>query len=487
MITEKNYKEWLEAFPIKPVNAYASALTDYDPADYRMKNTQLRFSESGTILNVRGSLLDILDTVEKTQEFLDAIGGKYEKYGTKKKAWRDDHHVLTAAVGKLQMMLSGEGPKETVTEAEAPLQESTGSDEPNLDDDVPHNALYFGAPGTGKSYAMNRSALYLFGGRMERVTFYADYLHAQFVGSYKPTVNNGNVEYSFQPGPFTRVLVKALNDEGGQAYGLIIEELNRAEAASVFGDLFQLVDRDESGTSQYPVSVSEELKEYLRKALTDSGAKRLGDLVRKAYALEEDVPVESCSAIVIPSNMYIWATMNSADQGVFPLDTAFKRRWSFQYFGIDDNENKLDADIDNTDDWKVFRKALNRKLVAKGVNEDKCMGPFFLNKQELGTSFDEAFKNKVIMYLYEDAARYLRDEFFESGKTLGELFEAWDGDNSNERSNRRKFEAVFGSRVTIGLVDESEESGESDEPHAPETVEAADAAAGTDAAVDQED
>lgn len=307
------------------------------------------------------------------------------------------------------------------------------------------NLIYFGAPGTGKSYALNEEAKMRFHGNVERVTFYADYLHSQFVGSYKPVMadNDTGIRYEFQPGPFTRILVKALEHED-TPYCLIIEELNRAEAASVFGDLFQLLDRDSNGVSQYPVSVSEDFKKYLKDKFTEDkeagakGQKRLNELVRKALYLgpddidakaENNIENNDCGMIVIPSNMYIWATMNSADQGVFPLDTAFKRRWNFRYFPLDDGKEKMCTENDKY--WNGIREAINSKLIALGVNEDKCMGPFFLNEEERNNDFDEAFKNKVIMYLFEDAAKYHKELFAQQNITLSGLFTAWGNDKKS--------------------------------------------------------
>ena len=325
------------------------------------------------------------------------------------------------------------------------------------------NWIFFGAPGTGKSYALNEEAKKQFHGNIERVTFYADYLHSQFVGSYKPVMDaaDKDIEYRFQPGPFARILVEAL-ENADTPYCLIIEELNRAEAASVFGDLFQLLDRDSNGVSQYPVSVSEDFKKYLKdkfdeddKEKEGSGTKgrmRLNELVRDALCAKSDdlddkvkdnIEKLDCNMIVIPDNMYIWATMNSADQGVFPLDTAFKRRWNFRYFRLDDGKEKMCTENDMR--WDGIRRAINAKLIELGVNEDKCMGPFFLNEEERNNDFDDAFKNKVIMYLFEDAAKYHKELFAQQNMTLSNLFTAWGNDKKS----------VFCKDVTKAISDVS--------------------------------
>lgn len=273
--------------------------------------------------------------------------------------------------------------------------------------DYPYNRIVFGAPGTGKSNKLKQDSKELLkdGGSLERVTFYPDYSYSQFVGTYKPvTDSSGEISYKFVPGPFMRVYVEAIKNPN-KPYLLLIEEINRAKVASVFGDVFQLLDRDEEGVSEYDIQTSEDVKKYLIEEL---GA-----------------DIASCDKMKIPSNMFIWATMNSADQGVFPMDTAFKRRWNFEYLGINENEDKLECgsitlgkgEIAKEINWNQLRRAINEKLATDyKLNEDKLMGPFFLSKSvtkgENNDKFIDAFKNKVIMYLYEDAAKQHKSKLF---------------------------------------------------------------------------
>jgi 5-methylcytosine-specific restriction endonuclease McrBC GTP-binding regulatory subunit McrB len=147
------------------------------------------------------------------------------------------------------------------------------------------------------------------------------------------------IAYQYVPGPFMRIYAAAKQNPNNN-YLLLIEEINRANVAAVFGDVFQLLDRNSDGESEYKVAASEDIKKYLAKK-----------------GIYED-------ELSIPSNMYIWATMNSADQGVFPMDTAFKRRWEFEYIGIDDNEYKVkDYEIpinsNQKVNWNELRKAIN--------------------------------------------------------------------------------------------------------------------------------
>ncbi len=287
--------------------------------------------------------------------------------------------------------------------------------------DQARNRIVFGAPGTGKSFTINKERTKLLGEGnetdYERVTFHPDYSYANFVGTYKPVPckdNDGRdtITYEYVPGPFMRVYVNALKNgrtKNVKPYLLIIEEINRANVAAVFGDIFQLLDRDANSVSEYPVQASEDIKKYLTKEL--GGNK------------------EDYAKIKLPNNMFIWATMNSADQGVFPMDTAFKRRWEFTYIGINDNDDDLEgkfvvlgSKISQKVEWNKLRKAINNFLAKQKINEDKQLGPYFIARDIVvpvsGTEinkkkFSDTFKSKVIMYLFEDAAKQKRSNLFE--------------------------------------------------------------------------
>lgn len=274
--------------------------------------------------------------------------------------------------------------------------------------EYPRNRIVFGAPGTGKSFILNsqKDELMEKGGEYERVTFHPNYAYSNFVGTYKPVTKDNVIVYKYVPGPFMRILAKALENsrnikENIKPYLLLIEEINRANVASVFGEVFQLLDRSAKNVSEYSVQISEDIKKYLMDTI---------------HVTESEI-----RELKIPDNMFIWATMNSADQGVFPMDTAFKRRWEFEYIGIDAEELKVEKYLIPVGDfehrryvkWNELRKRINGILLSDEckVNEDKLLGPFFLSPNMLENAcvneerFVKAFESKVIMYLFEDVMK----------------------------------------------------------------------------------
>jgi predicted transport protein len=302
--------------------------------------------------------------------------------------------------------------------------------------DKPRNKIYYGAPGTGKSFKLRDTVLnelHFPESNIKRVTFHPSYSYQQFVGSYKPTPiykaiddsvfglyesNKVNqltsphnkeplIDYSFVPGPFLELLITALLAEKNNSkcnFMLIIEEINRANVASVFGDVFQLLDRNDDGSSEYHITFNTDIRNYL---------------ISKGIDEEE---------IKLPSNFFIWATMNNADQGVMPLDSAFKRRWAFEYIGINDAEEELKGRPikfqNKCLEWNSFRKKINSTLKGK-VNEDKLLGPFFMNKAELLSS--ESVKSKLLLYLREDVLRHNPEYLFlKDLETFSEISAAYD-------------------------------------------------------------
>lgn len=262
---------------------------------------------------------------------------------------------------------------------------------------------------------------------MIRTTFYQDYTNTDFVGQILPKVlPDKSVSYEFNPGPFTLALKKAI-EQPNTPVALVIEELNRGNAASIFGDIFQLLDRDETGKSEYEIT-NVNVQDYLNKCFVD-----------------QKIVFES---IRIPSNLYIVATMNTSDQNVFTLDTAFKRRWLFE---------KIRNKFDNTHLYKGYyipgMDGVTWEELVNGINkfildhpddlssEDKLIGIYFIEKDTLCDKVDDCnnaekkkrFAYKLFEYLWDDVAKFahtdwfgpeiksldqLIDEYMESGKQV---------------------------------------------------------------------
>ena len=313
------------------------------------------------------------------------------------------------------------------------------------------NLIFFGAPGTGKSYRLNKLAVNSFlKDNITRVTFFPDYTYSQFVGCFKPITKyeksddepastlKSYISYEFVPGPFLETYVKAVQNPA-ENYLLIVEEINRANSAGVFGDVFQLLDRDESGRSEYEIAIPREMRDYLGLRLPEyvnNGC--IHDSVK--LLSERERMASEVKRLSLPSNMYIWATMNSADQGVFPMDTAFKRRWDFRYIGIDEGEDavingmplsKITVPCGGREIvWNDLRHAINRFMLSDNlrINEDKLLGPFFIAPSSLTCDkFSQVFKDKVLLYLYEDAGKMKRSRMFRHElKTYSEICDYFD-------------------------------------------------------------
>ncbi|MCU4797757.1 AAA family ATPase [Bacillus cereus] len=259
---------------------------------------------------------------------------------------------------------------------------------PNKDLEKGINKIVYGAPGTGKSYNLGKDCI--------RVTFHPEYTYFDFVGGIKPCKNiqDNKISYEFVPGPFLRVLKEALLNQG-EMHTLVIEEINRANTAAVFGDIFQLLDRDENGWSEYGIE-NKEILDYLNDYPKDM----------EDYTIKE---------IKIPGNLNIFATMNSADQGVFVMDSAFKRRWEFEYRpvsfkGVTHAEQTLEYG-EYKIKWKDFADVINTYLAFRlGINEDKLIGPYFMRENELDDNNKIAYK--LLIYLWDDVVRYDRSELF---------------------------------------------------------------------------
>lgn len=276
-----------------------------------------------------------------------------------------------------------------------------------------YNKIIYGAPGAGKSASVSE----IVGENYIRTVFHPETQYSDFIGCLKPhkDSSSGSVTYSFRKGPFIQILEKSLLNPDIH-YFLVIEELNRANTAAVFGEIFQLLDRDDNGNSEYPILIQDEdLYEALKQTLGSEHT-----LIEKRQ-------------LIIPSNLSIIATMNSSDQAVFPLDTAFKRRWIFEYLPIDfancaTGEVPIHhADLPNVG-WKTLAQTINTILVQLKVVEDKLIGPWFIKDSDLVEGqAEQTFIGKICSYLWDDALKYKnKDEIFRSDiHGYGQLYQRY--------------------------------------------------------------
>ncbi len=376
-----------------------------------------------------------------------------------------------------------------------------GGEESSSDDDTDEEKdkgtiqkILYGCPGTGKSFKVKKrtegldgeKAVYFDkdGKRIERpedeteriktpsnifrTTFHPDYDYATFVGTYKPLMKRPKgseddetvkeeLSYDFVPQVFTKAYVRAwksweddtLEDENKKVF-LIIEEINRGNCAQIFGDLFQLLDRKD-GFSEFPIIPDAELGKYLK---------------------DEKVPYDS---LRLPPNLHIYATMNTSDQSLFPMDSAFKRRWSMEYVPI--KYEKTAAETYNlklygTDyKWTEFLRLVNAKILEATNSEDKQMGEFFIKKPQIT---ENEFINKVMFYLWNDvckdlfnATRMSKNYFLRDGKdtffTFAELYSGRHRKNQPDKDPKEliiDFMAYLKSEAADNLNDQANEQGE---------------------------
>ena len=289
--------------------------------------------------------------------------------------------------------------------------------------------IYYGAPGTGKSKAIKDLT---FGESVIRTTFHPDSDYASFVGTYKPiteevvlrdcygkkviddetkeVVKEERIAYKFIPQAFLEAYVEAWKKLGsGKKQYLIIEEINRGNCAQIFGDLFQLLDRNEYGFSDYPIVADKDMQKYLKNEF-EGWEITNKDEINQLYGEANMVNlIMKGERLVLPSNLYIWATMNTSDQSLFPIDSAFKRRWDWKYVPIREGRDKeTNAKLNwyiNTGDkqynWWSFISKVNELIGSLTNSEDKKLGYFFCKAKD-GEIDADLFVSKVIFYLWND-------------------------------------------------------------------------------------
>ncbi|WP_200813128.1 McrB family protein [Helcococcus massiliensis] len=282
------------------------------------------------------------------------------------------------------------------------------------------NILLYGVPGSGKShtikidYCEDES-------KIERVVFHPDYMNTDLIGQILPTIKeDGMITYEFTSGPFTKILKKAYEDPSNKYY-LVIEEINRGNAPAIFGEVFQLLDRDKNGNSTYGIT-----NENISRIVYDNPNQ----------------------LISIPSNLWILATMNTADQNVFTLDTAFQRRWIMRMIknDIESSEHANMEILDTGVTWKIFAETINNQIISSNSatmsSEDKRLGAYFITEEILledkenmsKENFNCLFAEKVIKYLWDDAFKFGREKLFNPEyKSLEKIIEEFSDNNGFKR------------------------------------------------------
>ena len=292
--------------------------------------------------------------------------------------------------------------------------------------------IYYGAPGTGKSYKINEITKST--KNFTRTTFHPDSDYSTFVGCYKPTMEptgtivggkeQTKISYSYVAQAFLQAYTAAWKNTS-EPYYLIIEEINRGNCAQIFGDLFQLLDRDENGMSSYGITPDKDIANYLKKEFAKSEI--------------ENADIKNGNTMMLPSNLYILATMNTSDQSLFPIDSAFKRRWDWEYVPIEDAGKKHYIKVGNKKyDWWTFIDTINNSIDHITGSEDKKMGYWFVKPQNNDREITaKQFVGKVLFYLWNDVYK----DYFDMSQCIFKI------KNEDGTDEKKPFTYFFGSEA----------------------------------------
>ena len=281
----------------------------------------------------------------------------------------------------------------------------------------PLQQIFYGAPGTGKSHKIKDDVDVKEADKKNlvfRTTFHPDSDYSTFVGAYKPTMKpvadkykavagkDEEITYSFIPQAFLQAYVAAWNNPDDKVF-LVIEEINRGNCAQIFGDLFQLLDRDENGWSEYPIMADKDLAKFLK------GNDEEGQPVLTNKDGIKD------GKLCLPKNLHIWATMNTSDQSLFPIDSAFKRRWDWVYMPIGYKNTNWTIEIgDKKYEWVKFQRIINDKIYGVDNSEDKQLGDYFVNADRTNEKISaDTLLNKVLFYIWNDVCKDDPDQIFQ--------------------------------------------------------------------------
>lgn len=328
--------------------------------------------------------------------------------------------------------------------------------EPQKHPIFPLQQIFYGAPGTGKSHKVKEVTETLPKSDVFRTTFHPDSDYSTFVGCYKPKmvkapIRDGSgheitsacedekkrIAYEYEPQAFLKAYVRAY--ETNEPVFLVIEEINRGNCAQIFGDMFQLLDRNEAGESDYAIKPETAIQEFLNEKLKD--------------CVIEDETIKSGEEMRLPANLHIWATMNTSDQSLFPIDSAFKRRWDWKYMPINTQKESWSIKVNGTEySWSNFIEKINAEIDSVTHSEDKKLG-FYFCKAENGVISAERFVSKVLFYIWNDV---FKDYGFEKdifNDTEGKLsFGKFYHDNGEIQEDKVE---LFLKNLAVEVLDDS--------------------------------
>ena len=382
-----------------------------------------------------------------------AIKSGYEKYVAEKVFAYENGDYLFSDADYISFLCSSK----KIAEVDEEEKEAEGNKMVQIDESKRvkggRNIILYGVPGAGKSYTIETEYC-KDEEKMERLVFHPDYTYSDFVGQILPSIDESgeskSIQYKFEPGPFTTLLKKAYRDPENKYY-LIIEEINRGNAPAIFGDVFQLLDRKPDGTSMYGITNT--------------------DIAKIVYD-------DSNHKVRIPSNMSILCTMNTSDQNVFTLDTAFQRRWNMRLIENTFRDNDALANVkilDTTVTWKAFQETINEIILNTNVRltsaEDKRLGTHFVVEEDLfynekadkGAGQEQIdarlenrrFAEKVIKYLWDDAFKFNRESLFNvrdngTNNSLEAIIKSFLGAKGDARFD------IFLDNIKRTMIDESQ-------------------------------
>ncbi len=361
------------------------------------------YNDPEFVRNLYNELLSLkkLPTEDETETFKKLGGGQY-------------HNAMATYIRFLEAA-------KLLSNVAISLSQNSSQDKPSF------QIIYYGAPGTGKSHRIKKllKEMNVPKENIFRTTFHPDSDYSSFVGAYKPTMKpvdekyrnvvgkDEEIAYSFVPQTFIKAYIQAYKKPNENVY-IIIEEINRGNCAQIFGDLFQLLDRDDNGVSEYPIKADSDLEMYLKGELKDypDGIKD-GELW-------------------LPSNLYIWATMNTSDQSLFPIDSAFKRRWDWEYEPIKYMNTDWGIEVgSNLYSWTSFQKEVNNRIFEATNSEDKMLGDFFVKPNNSVIS-EKLFINKVLFYLWNDVCKDGDGDIFKTDDNKEVKFSDLYGENGTD-------------------------------------------------------